>query len=80
MHQVGPIEAVDVISGRKDDIASHVFDAKDRTRVRCSAHRLRLEHLLMRPRKRVDIQSTLAIGDFSVKDMRVLRVRRAGQH
>src|ERR1035437_4331524 len=79
MHQIGPVEAVNLIPDRQDEIAAEMLDAIDGACIRRAAHRLRLEHFLMRPRERVHVQGALAVGNFSAKDARVLPMGGAGQ-
>jgi|SRR5882672_5771974 len=67
VHQVGAIEPEYVIAGGQNQVAAHVFNAVHRASIRSPAHGLGLEHLLMRARKGVNIQGTLAVGNFAVK-------------
>src|SRR5579864_1730745 len=79
VHLIGPVEAVNVVPGRQDEIPSQALDAINRAGIRGPAHRFRLEHFLMRARERVNVQGTLAVGNFSVKLARGLCMGDAGR-
>jgi hypothetical protein len=68
MHQIGPVEAVHIVPDRENQIAAEMLDTIYRAGVRRAAHRLRLEHLLVRAGERVNIQGALAVRNFSTKD------------
>jgi hypothetical protein len=55
VHHIGPVEPVNIVPDRQDEIASQMLNAVDRAGIRGTAHRFRLEHFLMRARERVDV-------------------------
>src|SRR5580698_1080603 len=56
-----------------------MLNAIHRAGIRGAAHGLRLQHLLMRSRERVDIHSALVVGYLALEHARVLSIAGDGQ-
>ena len=65
------VEAVNLAFRRQYEIASQVADAVSRAGAFGAARSLGFQHLGMRPCQRVDVESTLGIGDLPVKNSRL---------
>jgi hypothetical protein len=63
------VEAIDGFPGRKDEFASQILDAVERTGCGGSAHGLGLEHLLVGTGERVYVEGALAVGNLTPKDL-----------
>src|SRR5271169_1686808 len=79
MHEIGAVEAVNIVPGGQDETAAQMLDAIYRAGVRRATHRFRFEHFLMRAGKRVNVQSALAVGNFPAKNVWGLSIGGAGQ-
>jgi hypothetical protein len=80
VHQIGSIKPENILSGSQHKIASHVLDTIHRTRIGGATHRFRLEHFLVRPSERVNVQRALAVGNIPAEYAGSLPMCRAHKH
>jgi hypothetical protein len=80
--QVLIVQMIDILSRNQHELTAQPFDAINGTGASRVSRRagLGLQHLLMRLGQRVNIEGTLAIGDFTAKYGSFLGARRRGKN